>query len=260
MEALGIGLELAEQHCGDRRDIEELRLATDSQAAILAISTGHSTTEAVCRARIQVHRALAVGRQVSFTWVPGHAGIPENEEADQAAKAAGDGSGAAEERRLPHCAQHVKTRIEEYFDRLMHERWQSFTTRHPEMPFTWPFNRSLSWAQFLTRAQVSLVAQFVLNSFPSREFLYSCGLVQSPECRFCGHEVEDRNHILEDCIQYAPSRLSCRLAIMRQSGPILWELRALVPWHTRILARFLVQVKAEWDAQHGGTPWGPRLG
>ena len=72
VEALGLGLELAERHCGARRDVHELRLASDSQAAILAISTGHATSEAVCRARIRVHRVLEVGHKVSFMWVPGH--------------------------------------------------------------------------------------------------------------------------------------------------------------------------------------------
>ena len=260
VEAIGLGLELAEQRCGGRRNIEELRLATDSQAAILAISSGHSTGEAVCRARLQVHRALEAGRRVSFTWVPGHAGIPENEEADHAAKAAAAGAGGAEERRLPHCAQSVKARIETHFDGEMQERWRGYTTRCPEMAFPWAFARSMRWTRFLTRVQVSLVAQFLVNSFPNREFLFECGLVDSPRCRYCGNEVENRAHILEDCPQYAPTREACRLQIRRQSGPLVWDLKALVPLHLRFLARFLVRVKADWDGQIGGTPWGPRLG
>ena len=193
------------------------------------------------------------------TWIPGHASIPENEAADQAAKAAGDGTGAAEERRLPHYAQGVQTRIEAYFDCEMQERWRGFATRHPEMTFSWPFTRSVSWSRSLTRAQVALLSQFLLNSFPNRVTLFAHGLVASPECRFCGYETEDRLHILEDCLHYAPIRASCRLAILQHSGPIPWGLRTLVPSHIRSLARFLARVKVEWDTQIGGTSWGPRL-
>ena len=166
----------------------------------------------------------------------------------------------AEERRLPHCVQGVQTRIEAYFDQEMQERWSGFATRHPEMIFSWPFSRSVNWTRFLTRGQVALVSQFLLNSFPTMESLYNCALVDSPRCRFCGHETEDRVHILEDCTHYASIRASCRLAITRHSGPLVWELPALVPMHLRFLGRFLGRVKADWHAQIGGTSWGPRLG
>ena len=197
---------------------------------------------------------------MSFIWVPGHAGIPENEEADRAAKAAGNGSGVAVEWRLPHCAQSVRTRVEEYFDNEMRERWRGLMTTSPEMTFPWTFTRSVNWTRLLTRLQVSLISQFLVNAFPTREFLFKCASVDSPGCRFCGHEVEDRMHILEDCSQYAPTRASCHLALTRNTGPIVWQLSSLVPQNLRFLARFLQRVKAEWDAQIGGTPWGPRLG
>ena len=116
---MGLGLELVEAQLGGRNNVEELRLATDSQAAVLVVTSGHSTTTTVCRARLLILRALEAGRRVHITWVPGHAGIPENEAADQQAKAAGEGTGAAEERRLPHCVQGVQTRIEAYFDQQM---------------------------------------------------------------------------------------------------------------------------------------------
>ena len=260
VEAIGVGLELVDRIFDGEREVEDLRLAADSQAALLAITSGHNTTTAVCRARRLVHRALEAGRRVSFTWVPGHAGIPENEEADRAAKAAGDGSGGAEERRLPHCAQSVRTRLEAYFDNEMQERWWGLMTTRPETTFPWTFSRAVKWTRLMTRGQVALISQFLVNSFPNRAFLHSCGLIDSPECRFCGNEVEDRDHILEDCPYYAPTRASCRLQIARQSGPVIWQLQALVPLHLRTLARFLTRVKADWDAQLGGTPWGPRQG
>ena len=197
---------------------------------------------------------------MSFTWVPGHAGILENEAADQAAKAAGAGAGAAEERRLPHCAQRVRTCIEAHFDNEMQERWRGLINRIPQMAFPWTFARSVNWTRSLTRRESSLIAQFLLNSFPNRDFLFKCNLAASPGCRFCGHEVEDRVHIFEDCVHFENIRALCRSEIMRQSGPFVWELSALVPQHLRVLARFLKRVKADWDAQSGGTPWGPRLG
>ena len=122
VEAIGLGLALVDEHIRGRRDVAALQLASDSQAAILAVTTGHSTTMAARRARLLILRALEAGCQVSVSWVPGHAGIPENEAADHAAKAAGKGNGTAEERRLPHCAQGVRRRIEAYFDREMQQR------------------------------------------------------------------------------------------------------------------------------------------
>ena len=142
---------------GGRNDVEELRLATDSQAAVLAVTSGHSTTTTVCRARLLILRALEAGRRVHITWVPGHAGIPENEAADQEAKAAGEGTRAAEERRLPHCVQGVQTRIKAHFDQQMQERWRGFVNRHLGPSFQWKFTRLVKWTRSLTRAQTSLV-------------------------------------------------------------------------------------------------------
>jgi ribonuclease HI len=66
-------------------------IASDSQRALRAIEKGEKftgTPEACRGVRAALARAQEEGRAIHFRWVPAHAGVRGNEEADRAAKAA----------------------------------------------------------------------------------------------------------------------------------------------------------------------------
>nr|XP_037275972.1 uncharacterized protein LOC119168681 [Rhipicephalus microplus] len=77
------------------QDIETVRSAAivcDSRVALDSISREHEGTLLAQRLALKLHAVQQLGCELSLHWVPSHVGIPGNEYADRAAKAAHDAS------------------------------------------------------------------------------------------------------------------------------------------------------------------------
>ncbi|KAJ8938814.1 hypothetical protein NQ318_006435 [Aromia moschata] len=62
-----------------------LCLCTDSQAALMSIESSKVKSRLVLDCK-KILNDLASCNRVILTWVPGHSGVPENEEADRLAR------------------------------------------------------------------------------------------------------------------------------------------------------------------------------
>ena len=64
---------------------ERIRICTDSQAAIMALSS-HKVTSRLVWECIKTLNELAEHNKITLMWVPGHCGVEGNEKADELAK------------------------------------------------------------------------------------------------------------------------------------------------------------------------------
>ena len=259
LHAIRLGLELT-QIMVRTETFSEVRIVTDSQAAILSISGGWRRSELVVSISCLLWDIFSSIPLLSLLWVPGHSGVVENEAADSVAHGAAVHSLPALPAAAPLCKSALKTHICLWYHNRMQRMWDSLDTGHGLRACGWQFISPVSWTRPFPRLSVSLLAQFLSDHFPCRLYLYHWHLVDSPACRFCAATLEDRDHIFLHCPRYDRLRASWQQHSMDTLGSELdWRLDALVPRGLQSLAGFVHGVKRIWDGQVGGTSWGPGL-
>lgn len=260
LETEGVRLGLDFLRCVQGRwAISELHLISDSQAAILGLISGHNTSELVVDTRRLLQAAAKWIPAIHFMWVPGHSDIAENEAADEAATTAAAGIGHFTQKSLPHCASSLKTKIFNHFCGRMDCSWRSLSSGQGLRDCGWRFCPSVNWAGKLSRCTSSIVAQFLVDHFPCRSFLFKKAFITDPSCRFCNMWFEDRHHIFAICPKYDHIREHCQEKLQNQlEEDIPWELSVVVQRGLPVLATFLRHIKIIWDKQQGGTSWGWR--
>ena len=260
LETEGVRLGLDFLRCVQGRwAISTLHLISDSQAAILGLISGHNTSELVVDTRLLIQAAAKWIPAIHITWVPGHSGIAENEAADEAATMAAAGIGHFTQRSLPHCTSSLKTKMFNHFCGCMDVCWRSLSSGQGLRDCGWSFRPSVKWAGSLSRCTSSIVAQFLVDHFPCRSFLFKKAFTTDPSCRFCNMWFEDRHHIFAICPKYDHIRAHCQEQLRNQlEEDIPWELPVVVQRCLPVLATFVRHVKIIWDKQQGGTSWGWR--
>ena len=232
-------------------------IVTDSQAAIKMIQ---ATDWRRCRTSVRtiqqsIQALMAQGRQVQLWWVPGHQGIPGNERADSAARAA---------------LEESRTTSGEFFTtRAMLEggvrRWYQGQVRSQERStrgtLLEPTEESiiytdLGWTQALpSRFMAARVGQFLTGHFPTGVYLHRFGHLPSPLCEACA-VPDTRGHMLLECPRWSfhRARLSewlqraCASDVEAEGVPPTWGWEFLVGTSRgRVwLGRFLVAVRPRW--------------
>ena len=158
---------------------------------------------------------------------------------------------------LPHCAQVIKSKIDQFYNSEMRGTWAGSRVRHAALDFPWDFAPDMGWTKTLTRIDITLVTQFLTNTFPCREWLTRCGFASDPSCRFCERAVEDRDHIFSECPHFAAVREHSHHKLcmaLREVAP--WSIAILVRKNLAVLAGFLRNIKRVWHDQAGDSPWG----
>ncbi|XP_055584902.1 uncharacterized protein LOC129737765 [Uranotaenia lowii] len=170
-------------------DINESTLIlTDSASCLDALYKGASR-----HPWIQSLENHARERNLIFTWVPGHAGIPGNEEADKCANIARNSTPPSADRRIPaqDAIQNVKTSIWSTWEHKWHSN-QSFLRQHKYMPIKPKDRKCSSDQRVLTRLRIGHKRLTHAHLFDRSS---------PPICQFCGVQTTVQ-HILIDCRGY----------------------------------------------------------
>lgn len=176
-----------------------IAIMSDSQAAIKALSSCTISSKLVWNC-IEKLNELGEGNHVSLCWVPGHVGIPGNEEADVLAKTGADTPFTGPEPFSgigSNCIQRLLKEQEE-------EKWAKYWSNLPGLRqskiMLGKFNRSRSNILVqLDRNKLRILTGFLTGHCKLKKHLKNMGLENDSTCRFCGEEEEEPIHILTNC-------------------------------------------------------------
>ena len=175
------------------RTIEDpttIRIHTDSKSAIQRLDAG--PLEQKCQRAEKVWKLLtdlSDRAHIYIQWVPGHTGVPGNEEADRIAGEACDGDQTATPIDLDTATAAIKRRTRKKTRDRAHNNTHVAETKADR----------LSTQGCRTRWEEVVVNQLRANCSPlTREALFRVGSTKDPNCRDCGI-LEDVRHLLTSC-------------------------------------------------------------
>ncbi|XP_023237461.1 uncharacterized protein LOC111636441 [Centruroides sculpturatus] len=212
-------------------------LSTDSRSVFEALTNVGYTTEAII---IDIAAAVSSFPQpFEFLWTPGHVGIALNEDADKAAK--GEClTGSWKRSLLPKDIhrlvwQDTRNSLRDHWASVHRNRGREYLR-----PFDpWPYHHASS------RRAETLLAKLRTGTAPLNYFLYSRGIVPSPNCLFCG-EAETVDHFWLRCPEYTTSRtdllkhLRLNLQTVRTLTPLYWPQADMSSkYHIRLLEQYI---------------------
>lgn len=218
-EAEAVGLTLAAELIATEEDISfPISIFVDNQAVIQSGENFQSKPGSYLIDRF-CNRLKRVARshrdfQVTLQWLPGHADIHGNEEADRWAKKAAEGRQNNSPRELlPEYLRYGTiplsiSALKEAHNKTTQARWKRTWNKSPR------FNRiNRIDPNILNHSFVKLTATFPkrltsmymalrTQHIPLRKYLHRIGKHRSPHCPFCPGVEETVPHYLLDCPQY----------------------------------------------------------
>ena len=229
-------------------------IVSDSQGALLATQKRQGGSALSVRTREALRRLSTRATALRLLWVPGHAGLPENERADSIAKEAALSRSASKTTHtsrpcplvtdVPHSRASLKRLLHQHYARRFETQYTNTRHHHDELQLPPHFSPSLKWTQTLTRKETALAAQFLTGHFPVNAYLFRFHLRDDPGCSFCESDYSDRSHILFSCPKFEYLRQQLASDIWDRSsgcGSWSWDYLSSPPGRP-YLARFLTSV------------------
>ena len=167
---------------------------TDSQSALSILSSAPSYLLPE-----SLTSSLSNNTNLSFQWVPGHAGLPGNEKADLLAKTGASRPTDATPCPLPPVI--AKVRYSQY------RNWRRHIS-HSHLNFLVP--EVSSEELLLSRSIRSELSRLRCHghSLLLSSYLHRISRKENSACSACGHPLQDLNHLLLDCPATEPLRKS----------------------------------------------------
>ena len=194
-----------------------IRICTDSQPALKRLSDGPAQQTEKLPGEVWT-RLVKIGRhhRVDLQWVPGHAGIPGNEAADEVAGLAAD----LPRDRVPVSYGAARARLKQHLGR----EWTASNRHSRHLEVVDEARTKMSDKIGLSqRESVELARLRTGHSTMLRAYRHRIGLGDDPNCTDCDNgEPEDAAHLLTLC----PAEALARRHAFGRSDPKLREVFA----------------------------------
>ena len=170
--------------------------------------------------------------QMAVRWIPGHAGIPGNEKADEEAKRAAEGEEqSSPSRHLPRYLRknplpHSVSALKQWHQEELKTRWKAQWEKSPRyakakvIDPSMPSLNFLKLADSLPKYQTSIYTQLRTRHAPLNQHLHRIGKSDSPHCPACPGREETIYHLIFDCPQYARERHTLQNTLRRKASSI----------------------------------------
>ena len=186
-----------------------IRIFADNQAAIRSVTDPQSgPCQFLVDDILNLFREL--NRPLTIHWIPAHAGVPGNEEADAAAKeAAKIGLHALEKPLRPELTTAITAKAKRDAQAMWEERWEH-SKRGRQLHRYLSELPKKKWKDKyygLDRMLSSILVQMRTGKIGLNAYLHSIGKVDSPRCG-CGARTTNQTvyHILMECRDYQDLR------------------------------------------------------
>jgi ribonuclease HI len=180
---------------------------SDSQVALRALD-GPKVTSILITECLKALSGLAGRNEVILAWVPGHCGIPGNEETDRLARQTSGLPLHGPERALgiPRCS--VREVIRAWTMEEHSCNWRNLKGhRHGKLFISGTCRKSADNLLRLSRRQLKMVVVILTGHAPVRKHKHTTGLFEVDlTCRFCRKETETIQHIICCCETLARQR------------------------------------------------------
>jgi ribonuclease HI len=189
--------------------LEDVRICSDSRAAILAVTNGCYKSKTVHECFCLL-KELAYRNKVLLQWVPGHMGIPGNEVADQLAVKGSKSDYIGCLPSTPTPRAQTLGELKEWARRRHVVEWLAHTDcRQSRELLGAPSARKARDLLKLTRYQMRTMTGVLMGHNTLNRHLFIMRRTQSPTCELCAEDKEETSrHFLCECPALAWSRRS----------------------------------------------------
>ncbi|XP_029054748.2 uncharacterized protein LOC114882034 [Osmia bicornis bicornis] len=174
-------------------------ICSDSLAALRALHKVEIGSKLVKDCALTL-RQLSLNNRVKLLWVPGHAGIPGNERANELARLGATGSQPCHEYPIAVSTYTLKDLAKDWLNQEFTRLWHNANgMRHTRALLEGPSQKLGDTLIHLDRAQLRVLLGLVTGHWYTRKHLARMGLTEEWTCPRCEEEDETPLHVLLRC-------------------------------------------------------------